>query len=141
MPFPFLDDLPNPGVKPVSPTSPALADRCFTLWAIREAQLLYENRNLCLLISDDQCSHNNCSLNVVQLLSHIQLFATTWTATLQASLSSTSSWSLCKFMSIESVMLSNYHGILENNYSLSLNLSCAGLTSISFIFVHKSFFP
>ena len=44
----------------------------------------------------------------VQLLSHIQLFSTTWTAARQASLSVTISWSLLKFMSIESVMLSNH---------------------------------
>ena len=41
----------------------------------------------------------------VQLLSHVQLFETTWTAACQASLSFTISWSLLRFMSIESVML------------------------------------
>ena len=45
---------------------------------------------------------------VVQLLSHIWLFATPWTAALQASLSFTVSRSLLKFMSIESVMLPNH---------------------------------
>ena len=40
----------------------------------------------------------------VQLLSHVQLFATPWTAARQASLSITNSWSLLKLMSIESVM-------------------------------------
>ena len=45
---------------------------------------------------------------VVQLLSHVQLFETTWTAACQASLSSTISWSLLKSMSIELVMLSNH---------------------------------
>ena len=39
---------------------------------------------------------------VVQLLSHIQLFVTPRTAAHQASLSLTVSWSLPKFMSIES---------------------------------------
>ena len=50
------------------------------------------------------------SLNivVVQLLSHVQLFATPWTAACQASLSFTMSWSLLKLMSIESVMPSNH---------------------------------
>ena len=43
----------------------------------------------------------------VQLLSHVRLFATPWTATHQASLSITNSWSLLKLMSIESVMPSN----------------------------------
>ena len=45
---------------------------------------------------------------VVQLLSHVRIFATPWTAALQASLSFTISWSLLKFMSIESVMPSNH---------------------------------
>ena len=44
---------------------------------------------------------------VVQLLGCIQLFASAWTATRQASLSFTSSWTLLKLMSIESVMPSN----------------------------------
>ena len=44
---------------------------------------------------------------VVQLLSLVQLFATPWTAAPWASLSFTISWSLLKFMSTESVMLSN----------------------------------
>ena len=44
----------------------------------------------------------------VQLLSHVQLFATPWTAARQASLSITSSQSLLKLMSIESVMPSNH---------------------------------
>ena len=44
----------------------------------------------------------------VQLLSNVQLFETTWTAACQASLSFTISWSLLRFMSIESVMLSNH---------------------------------
>ena len=44
----------------------------------------------------------------VQSLSHVQLFATPWTAAFQASLSITNSWSLLRLMSIESVMPSNY---------------------------------
>ena len=38
----------------------------------------------------------------------VRLFVTPWTAASQASLSITNSWSLLKFMSIESVMLSNH---------------------------------
>ena len=45
---------------------------------------------------------------VVQLLSHVQVFATPWPVACQAPLSSTSSQSLLKFMSIESVILSNH---------------------------------
>ena len=44
----------------------------------------------------------------VQSLSHVQIFATPWTAACQASLSITNSQSLLKLMSIESVMPSNY---------------------------------
>ena len=44
----------------------------------------------------------------VQSLSRVQLFATTWTAAHQASLSITNSWSLLKLMSIELVMPSNH---------------------------------
>ena len=47
-------------------------------------------------------------LSSVQLLSHVRLFATPWTAACQASLSITSSQRLFKLMSIESVMLSNH---------------------------------
>ena len=45
---------------------------------------------------------------VVQLLSHVRLFATPWTAAHQASLFFTISQSLLKLMSIESVMPSNH---------------------------------
>ena len=44
----------------------------------------------------------------VQLLSHVQLFATPWTAARQASLFITNTQSLFKLMSIESVMPSNH---------------------------------
>ena len=43
----------------------------------------------------------------VQSLNHVRPFATPWTAVRQASLSITNSRSLLKFMSIESVILSN----------------------------------
>ena len=42
------------------------------------------------------------------ILSHVQIFVTPWTAAHQASLSITNSWSLLKFMSIESMMPSNH---------------------------------
>ena len=44
----------------------------------------------------------------VQFLSHIWLFVTPWTAACQVPLSSSISWSLLRFMSIESVVLSNH---------------------------------
>ena len=52
-------------------------------------------------------AQTNC-LIVVPLLSHVQLFATPWTAAHKASLSFTISWSLLKLMSFESVMPSNH---------------------------------
>ena len=57
---------------------------------------------------------NNCYLlsplqnSSVQLLRHVQLFVTPWTAAHQASLSITSSWSLLKLMSIAVVTPSNH---------------------------------
>ena len=45
---------------------------------------------------------------VVQSLSHVQFFATPWTAARQASLSFTISWSLLKLRSVESVMPSSH---------------------------------
>ena len=49
-----------------------------------------------------------CRMVIVQSLSHVWLFITPWTAAHQASLSFTVSQSLLKFMSSESVMLSNH---------------------------------
>ena len=46
---------------------------------------------------------------IVQLLSRIQLFVTSWTAARQAPLSSAVSQNLLKLMSNESVILSNHH--------------------------------
>ena len=53
-------------------------------------------------------SGNICIFRSVQLLSRVQLFATPWTATRQASLSITNSHNLLKLMSIESVMPFNH---------------------------------
>ena len=44
----------------------------------------------------------------LQSLSHVQLFATPWTAACQASLSITNTWSLLKLMSIKLVMPFNH---------------------------------
>ena len=51
---------------------------------------------------------NFASVSSVQLLSRVWLFATPWFAARQASLSITSSRSLCKLMSIEMVMPSSH---------------------------------
>ena len=47
-------------------------------------------------------------VNSVQLLSHVELFATPWTAAHQASLSITNSWSLLKLTAIKLMMESNH---------------------------------
>ena len=52
--------------------------------------------------------NNSIQFSSVQLLSRVQLFVTPWTAACQASLSTTNSQSLLKFMSIESVMPPNH---------------------------------
>jgi len=53
-------------------------------------------------------SHQNILLTSVQSLNHVRFFVTPWTATCQASLSITNSWSLHKLVSIELVMPSNH---------------------------------
>ena len=63
-----------------------------------------------LCIKEEEREFQKCSsqFSSVQLLSHIRLFVTPFTAASQASLSITNSWSLLKFMSIELVMPSNH---------------------------------
>ena len=58
---------------------------------------------------------------VVQSLNHVRLFATLWTAACQSPLSSTISWCLLRFMSIESIILSN-HRILCHSLLLLLTI-------------------
>ena len=62
------------------------------------------------------CMSMNIQFSSVQSLSCVWLFATSWTAACQASLSITNSWSLLKLMSIELVIPSNhlilYHPLL-----------------------------
>ena len=62
------------------------------------------------------------SFSSVQLLSHVRLFVTPWTAARQASLSITNSQSLFKLMSIESVMPSNNLIILCHPLLLLLSI-------------------
>ena len=52
--------------------------------------------------------HTTHAVQFVQSLSHVQLFATLWTAARQASLSVTNSWGLLKLTFIKSVMPSNH---------------------------------
>ena len=73
----------------------------------------------------------------VQLLSCVWLFATSWTAACQASLSFIISWSLLKFTSIESVMPSN-HLILSSVIPFS---SCLQSFPASGSFPMRQLFP
>ena len=57
--------------------------------------------------------------STVQLLSHVWLFVTPWTAACQASLSITSSQSLLRLMSIQSVMPSNHLNLCHPHLLLS----------------------
>ena len=59
----------------------------------------------------------------VQLFSRVQLFATPWTASRQASVSITNSRNLLKLMSIESVMPSNHLILCRPRLLLSIFLS------------------
>ena len=68
---------------------------------------LLQVRKLKFVRNSIHMSKRNCIV-AVQLLSHVQLFVTPWTAAHQASLSFTNSQSLLKFMSIESVMPSSF---------------------------------
>ena len=80
---------------------------CICIWDILpESSLLSSTpRNLLL---EAHCRRFIFVLIVVQSLSRVQLFATSWTAARQAPLSFTISWSLLRLMSIESVMPSNH---------------------------------
>ena len=73
--FPTPGDLPDPGIQPASPLTLALAGRFFYHWATWETLETFD---------------------VIQPLSHVQLFAAPWTAACQASLSFT-----IRLMSIE----------------------------------------
>ena len=63
-------------------------------------------RRACARSCVNACGYFYCCL-AGQLLSCVQLFATPWAAAHQASLSSTSFWSLLKLLSVESVMPSH----------------------------------
>ena len=60
--------------------------------------------SFCIQFSSVQFS----SVSSVQSLSHVQLFATQWTAARRVYLSITNFWSLLKLMSIETMMPSNH---------------------------------
>ena len=74
----------------------------------------------------------------LQLLSHVQLFATPWTAACQASLSIANSRSLLKLMSIESVMPSNHLILCCPLLLLTLTFSASGSFPMSQFFTSGS---
>ena len=71
---------------------------------------------------------------VVQLLSRVWLFATPWAAALQASLSFTISQSLCKLMSIESMMPTNHLILCHLFSSYLLSFPASGSFPMSWLF-------
>ena len=75
---------------------------------------------------------------VVQSASHGWLFETRWTAALQASLTLTISWSLPKFMSIESAMPSNHLIICRSLLLLSVFPSIRVFSNESAVFASGS---
>ena len=91
LPYPPTGDPLYSGMELASLTSPALAGGFFTTSTTWEAQSLQFS-----------------SVQFISVAQSCSLFATSWTAALQASLSVTNSWSLLKLMSIESVMTSNH---------------------------------
>ena len=76
------------------------------------------------------CSH----IVIVQLLSHVWLVDTPWTAAQQASLSFTVSWSLLKLMSIESVMSSSYLILCHPLILLPQSFPASGSFPVSCLF-------
>ena len=97
LPFPSPRDLPDPGIEPRSPTLQAdflpTEPQGKPGWLGKSPKFLRTE---------------NYNQSSVQLLSHVQLFATPWTPACQASLSIANSQNLPKLMSTESVMPSNY---------------------------------
>ena len=71
---------------------------------------------------------------IVQLLSCVQLFVTAWTMTRQAPLSSTVFWSLLKFTSIESVMLSNHPLFCHHFFFWLQSFPASGSFPMSWLF-------
>ena len=82
-------------------------------------------------------------LFIVQLLSHIWLFATLWTLALQASLSFTVSRSFLRLMSIESVMLFKHlipcHPLLHLSQHKVLSQSVSSLHLMAIVLELQSF--
>ena len=85
------------------------------------------------ILSQDRHCAGPCQFSSVQWLSHVQVFATQWTAARQASLSITNSRSLLKLRSIEPVMLFN-HLILCHPLSCLQSFPASGSCQMSQFF-------
>ena len=91
---------------------------CFTFHLMNQ---LYTRCSV--LVSHSELMNNEDNNHSVQSLSRVRLFATPWTAAHQTSLSITSSWSLPKLISIESVMAIQPSHPLSSPSPPALNLS------------------
>ena len=102
---------------------------CYHWWTIYYLAFLLSSYCLCLtqnIILVWSVQYNDLILvqfSSIQLLSHLWLFATPWTAACQASLSITNSPRLLKLMSIKSVMTTNhlilYRPLLPSSFPAS----------------------
>ena len=103
-------DLPKPGIKLVSPVSPALAGWFFTTSSTWNA--LFNEDYWKKKKSHSVCVYSNGEKTMYVCWCSVAKSCRTlcypWTAACQVSLSFSSSWSLLKFTSIESMMLSNH---------------------------------
>ena len=124
----------------IKPTSPALQGRFLTAGppgkslesefmvykgSLHHPPLNFRKQNVNFLV-------------VVQSLSHVQLFATSWTIACQALLSSTISWSLLRFMSTESVMLSSHRILCSSLFLLPSVFPSIRVFSLSWLFASCS---
>ena len=99
--FPSPGNLPDPGIKPVSPV--LQADLYQLSYKGSPCSVVSCIKSICIIFQALQMP-NNMYFSSVQSLSHIWLFVTPWFAARQASLSITNSWSSLKLMSIKLVM-------------------------------------
>ena len=86
------------------------SSHCTLQWSSDMSGCVYNNRRAEIYLKPHIpiVVHSTHQFTSIQLLGHVWLFATAWTAASQASLSITNSRSLHKLMSIESAMPSNY---------------------------------
>ena len=83
LPCPPPGDLPNPGIEPESPVSPALAGRFFTTSVTGEAQYTHTHTySRCCSVTQScptLCNPTDCSMPVFPVLQHLPELARTHT--------------------------------------------------------------